>query len=116
MKKLIVLSVLLLSSVVSFGQTEVLSVKDAIAIYYGGMEVAKSKLAKLGYKDYGECGIHNCWIKNCEFSCDLARPTKFGKGTSSVVFVDTFDKTKLEHKSQFIIRLHSKNLRVRLLH
>ncbi len=98
MKKLVILSVMLLVSITCLGQNnnlpDVLSVKDAIAIYNGGMEVAKSKLAKLGYKNYGECGIYNCWIKNCEFSCDLNRPTKFGKGTSSVVYVDIFDKTK----------------------
>jgi len=94
MRKLIVLSVMLFSSVVSFGQTDVLSVKDAVAIYNGGMEVAKSKLAELGYKYKGECGIWNSWTKNCEYSCDLDRPTRYGSGTSSVVLVDLFDKTE----------------------
>ena len=40
MKKFLVLSVMLFSSVVSFGQTDVLSVKDAVAISKGGIEVA----------------------------------------------------------------------------
>lgn len=88
MRKLIVLSVMLFSSVVSFGQTEVLSVKDAIAIYNGGMEVAKSKMAALKYIHYkGECGINECWTKNCEYICDYEKVKSFGKGTSSVVLV-----------------------------
>ena len=94
MKKFLVLSVMLFCSVVSFGQTDVLSVKDAVAIFKGGMEVAKSKLAGLGYKSYGESGIWDCWTKNCVYSCDLDRPTKYGNGTSSVVLIDIYDKTE----------------------
>lgn len=88
MKKFLVLSVMLFSSVVSFGQTDVLSVKDAVAIVKGGIEVAKSKLAGLKYKHYeGECGIYECWTKDCDFNCEYEKVTKFGKGTSSVVLV-----------------------------
>lgn len=96
MKKLVILSVMLLVSITCLGQNnnlpDALSVKDAIAIYNGGMEVAKSKLAELGYKSYGKCGIYNCWSKNCDYSCDLDKASKFGKGTSSVVNVEPNEK------------------------
>lgn len=92
MKKVIVLSVLLLSSILMFGQGSnlpgVLSVKDAIEIFKGGIGVANTKMAALGYKKYvGECGINECWTKNCEYVCDYDKVTKFGRGISSIVEV-----------------------------
>lgn len=89
MRKIVLLFVLLLSSSLSYGQTNnlpgVLTVEDALSIYKKGFGEAKSKLAELGYKFYGYDDEANHWAKNCEFNNREHKPVKFGKGTSSVI-------------------------------
>ena len=89
MKKFLVLSVMLFSAVTSFAQAlpGVLSIKDALTIYKEGFGEAKVKLADLGYEFYGYDAPFNHWAKNCEYSNDLQKAIKFGKGTSSVVAI-----------------------------
>lgn len=92
MKKFLVVLVASFNSLLMFGQSnnlpDVLSVKDALEIFKGGKGVAKSKLAVMNYKHYtGECGIYDCWTKNCNYICDEEKVSIFGKGTSSVVLI-----------------------------
>lgn len=89
MKKLVLLSVMLFCSVISFSQANnlpgVLTVKDALSIYKNGFGEARSKLAVQGYEFFGYDDEANHWAKNCEFDNRQHKAVKFGKGTSSVI-------------------------------
>lgn len=87
MKKIMFLSLMLLSSALTFAQSSVLSIKDAISIYNEGLREAKHKLAELDYDFFGEDDFANHWAKNCEYSNTQHKAIKFGKGTSSVITI-----------------------------
>lgn len=91
MRKIVLLFVLLLSSSLSFGQTNnlpgVLTVRDALKIYKEGFGLAKSMMMELDYEFYGYDDEANHWAKNCEFDNRQHKAVKFGKGTSSVITI-----------------------------
>ena len=96
MKKFFILSTMLFISLVSYAQTsnlsDVISIKDAIAIYNGGIGIAKSKLTTAGYKYCGQGTFRSYWAKNCEYSKSQEKAIKFTKGTSSVIAIPNKDK------------------------